>query len=158
MTDDAALRARNMEIVREYIAAINAWDFEKKRELLDENAVLEMPFAPEPFSRRLQGRDEILAFVETVPALIDAENLHDVWMDTLYGDPGEIVCTYRSDMEIKPDRVPYRNRYITRWTVRDGKVTHFAEFYDGIELIKSLGGSVETVELGDPENAVTGGE
>lgn len=158
MTDDAALRARNMEIVREYIDAINAWDFAKKSELLADDAVLEMPFAPEPFSRRLEGRENIIAFVETIPPLIDAENLHDVWMDTLHGDPGEIVCTYKSDMEINPDKVPYRNNYITRWTVRDGKVTHFAEFYDGIELIKSLGGTVETVELGDPENAATGGE
>ena len=39
MSDDSALRERNMEIAREYLEAINAWDFDKKRELLDDDAV-----------------------------------------------------------------------------------------------------------------------
>lgn len=147
MSDETALRERNMEIVREYIEAINAWDFEKKRELLADDALFEMPFAPEPFERSIRGKEAILAFVEGIPALIDAENLHDVWIDTLAGDPGEIVCTYKSEMEIKPKRTPYRNRYITRWTVRDGQITYFAEYYDGIELTKSLGGSIEPGRL-----------
>lgn len=152
MTDDAALRERNIAVVREYIETINSWDFERMAELLDDDALFEMPFAPEPFARSLRGKDNILEFVKTVPEMIDAENLHDVWADTLAGDPGEIVCTYKSDMEIKPKLTPYRNRYITRWTVREGKVTYFAEFYDGIELVKSLGGEVAPVSF-EPEPA-----
>jgi ketosteroid isomerase-like protein len=147
MSDDSALRERNMEIVREYLEAINAWDFDKKRELLAEDAVQEMPFAPEPFEQVFRGRETILSFVETIPALIDSENLHDFWMDTLASDPGEVICTYKSDMEIKPKRTPYRNRYITRWTIRDEKITYFGEFYDPIPLLVALGGSVEPGQL-----------
>jgi ketosteroid isomerase-like protein len=143
MSDESALRRRNMEIVREYLDAINAWDFDKKRRLLAEDAHFEMAFAPEPFPREYRGREEILAFVETIPALIDSENLHDFDIDTLASDPGEVICTYRSDTEIKPERRPYRNRYITRWTVRDGKIAYFGEYYDPIPLVVALGGSVE---------------
>jgi ketosteroid isomerase-like protein len=146
MTDDE-LRERNMAIVREYIDAINAWDFDKKRELLADDALFEMPFAPPGFDRRLEGKDAILAFVQTVPDLIDAENLHDVRMHTFHDDPGEIVATYKSDMEIKPKMTPYTNDYITRWTVRDGKVAYFAEYYDPIRLVEALGGSVQSVTL-----------
>jgi len=150
---DAALRQRNMEIVREYLEAINRWDFDKKRELLAEDAVQDMAYAPEPFERVFRGRETILEFVETIPALIDCENLHDIWMDTLASDPGEIVCTYKSDMEIKPERLPYRNRYITRWTVRDEKITYFGEFFDPIPLLEALGGSVEPGQLQAEEPA-----
>ena len=99
---DAQLRERNMAIVSRYIDAINRWDFDTQRELLAEDAVFEMPYAPEGFERRFTGRDEIIAFVETIPAIIDAENLHDVRLETYHSDPGEVVAEYRSDMVIKP--------------------------------------------------------
>jgi uncharacterized protein len=144
---DAQLRERNIAIVRRYIDAINRWDFDVKRELLAEDAVFEMPYAPEGFERRIAGRDNILAFVETVPDLVDAENLHDLRLETYDSDPGEIVAEYRSDMVIKPTGAEYRNEYVGRFTVRDGHITRFAEYYDPIRLVVALGGSVQTAPI-----------
>jgi uncharacterized protein len=139
---DGQLREQNVAVVRRYIDAINRWDFDTKRELLADDAIFEMPYAPEGFERRITGRDNIIAFVETVPAIIDAENLHDVRLATFHADPGEIVAEYRSDMVIKPTNAPYRNEYVSRFTVRDGRITRFAEYYDPIRLVVALGGSV----------------
>jgi ketosteroid isomerase-like protein len=150
---DDELRKKNMAIVQEYIDAINAWDFDKTRELLADDALLEMPYAPPGFDRQIRGKENILAFVETVPSIIDSENLHDVEMHTLYDDPGEIVCTFKSAMEIKPRMTPYENDYISRWTVRDAKVTHFAEYYDPIPLVEALGGSVKPATIEDAASA-----
>jgi uncharacterized protein len=147
---DAQLRERNMAIVRRYIDAINRWDFGVKRELLAEDAVFEMPYAPEGFERRIAGRDNILAFVETVPDLVDAENLHDLRLETYHSDPGEIVAEYRSDMVIKPTGAEYRNEYVGRFTVRDGHITRFAEYYDPIRLVVALGGNVQTAPIETP--------
>jgi uncharacterized protein len=144
---DAQLREQNMAVVRRYIDAINRWDFDTKRELLADDAIFEMPYAPEGFERRITGRDNIIAFVETVPAIIDAENLHDVRLETFHADPGEIVAEYRSDMVIKPTNSPYRNEYVSRFTVRDGRITRFAEYYDPIRLVVALGGSVHGVGI-----------
>jgi ketosteroid isomerase-like protein len=143
MSDDSQLRERNMAIVMRYIDAINRWDFDTQRELLAENAVFEMPYAPDGFERKIAGRDDILAFLETIPALVDAENLHDVRLATYHSDPGEIVAEYRSDMILKPTNAAYRNEYIGRFTVRDGQITRFAEYYDPVRLIVALGGSVQ---------------
>jgi ketosteroid isomerase-like protein len=140
--NDTQLRQRNLAVVTRYIDAINRWDFDVKRELLAEDAVFEMPYAPEGFERTITGRDKIIAFVETVPAIVDAENLHDVRLETYHSDPGEIVAEYRSDMVIKPTNAPYRNKYVSRFTVRDGRITRFAEYYDPIRLVVALGGSV----------------
>jgi uncharacterized protein len=141
---DTQLRDRNMAIVRQYIDAINRWDFDAKRRLLAEDAVFEMPYAPEGFERSITGRDNIIAFVETVPAIVDAENLHDVRLETYHSDPGEIVAEYRSDMVIKPTNAEYRNEYVSRFTVRGGRITRFAEYYDPIRLVLALGGSVRS--------------
>jgi uncharacterized protein len=150
--DDAPLRARNLAIVRQYIDAINRWDFDAKRRLLAEDAVFEMPFAPDGFERRFVGRENILAFVETVPTLVDAENLHDVRLNTFHSDPGEVVAEYRSDMVLKPTGREYRNEYVSRFTVRNGQITHFAEYYDPIRLVVALGGTVNPLTTLDLRN------
>lgn len=142
------LRERNIAIVRRYIDAINRRDVDTKRALLAEDAVFEMPYAPDGFERRITGRDSIIAFVETVPSIIDAENLHDVRVESYHSDPGEIVAEYRSDTVIKPTNAEYRNEYIGRFTVRDGRITRFAEYYDPIRLVVALGGSVTATSLG----------
>jgi ketosteroid isomerase-like protein len=135
-----------MAVASRYIDAINGWDFETMRELLAEDAVFEMPFAPDGFERKLVGRENILAFVTTVPDFIDAENLHDVRLQTYHADPGEVVAEYKSDMVLKPTGLEYRNEYVSRFTVRDGRITRFAEYYDPIRLVVALGGTVETGE------------
>jgi uncharacterized protein len=145
--NETDLREANLAVVRRYIDAINAWDFDAKRALLAEDAVFEMPYAPDGFERRIVGRDNIIAFVETIPAIIDAENLHDVHLETYNSDPGEIVAEYKSDMVIKPHGAEYRNEYVSRFTVRDGRITRFAEYYDPIRLVVALGGSVHHAAL-----------
>ena len=142
--DDAELRERNIGIVNRYIDAINRSDLETQRQLFAEDAIFEMPYAPAGLERRFVGRHEILAFLETVPTLTDAENLHDIRLETYHSDPGQIVAEYRSDMVIKPTNAPYRNEYVSRFTVRDGRITRFAEYYDPIRLVVALGGSVRT--------------
>jgi ketosteroid isomerase-like protein len=142
--NDAELRAQSMAVAGSYIDAINRWDFEAMRELLAGDAVFEMPYAPEGFERKFVGRENIVAFIETVPAFIDAENLHDVRLETYHSEPGEVVAEYRSDMVIKPTGAEYRNEYLARFTVREGLITRFAEYYDPIRLVVALGGSVET--------------
>src|SRR3954469_16886050 len=148
--NDTELREANLAVVRRYIDAINAWDFDTMRSLLARDAVFEMPYAPEGFERRIVGGDKIIAFVETIPAIIDAENLHDVRLETYNSDPGEIVAEYRSDMVIKPHGAEYRNEYVSRFTVRDGQITRFAEYYDPIRLVVALGGSVQSAPVEAP--------
>jgi ketosteroid isomerase-like protein len=148
--NDTDLRVSNLAVVRRYIDAINAWDFDTKRALLAEDAVFEMPYAPEGFERRIVGRDNIIAFLETIPAIIDAENLHDVRLETYNSDPGEIVAEYRSDMVIKPHGAEYRNEYVSRFSLRDGRITRFAEYYDPIRLVVALGGSVHSAPVAAP--------
>jgi uncharacterized protein len=144
---DADLRQQTVDIVTRYIDAINAWDFATKRAMLHPDMVFEMPFAPPGFDNRIQGAESYLAFAKQAMAIVGDENLHDLRVETFASDPGEAVCFYKSDMTIQTTGLPYRNDYIGRFTVRDGKITRFAEYFDGVRLLVSLGGSVHQATL-----------
>lgn len=144
---DAELRNKNVAIVQDFIDAINQYDFDKLSELLEDDMVLTIPYAPPGWERVFRGREVVLAALRAVPSFIEKENLHDVEMHTFFDDPGEIVATYKSAVTILPAMTPYTNNFITRWTVRDGKITYFAEYFDPIRLLEAMGGSVRSVTV-----------
>jgi ketosteroid isomerase-like protein len=146
MSDDE-LRDETVAIVSRYIDAINAWDFDTKRTMLHPDMVFEMPFAPPGFDNRIEGAENYLAFAKQAMDIVGDENLHDLRVETFASDPGEALCFYKSDMMIQTTGLPYRNDYIARFTVRDGRITYFAEYYDGVRLLISLGGSVNQATL-----------
>jgi ketosteroid isomerase-like protein len=144
--DDEQLRHANMAIAARYLQAINDWDFDVKRELLDPDVVFEMRWAPEGFPRRLDGIQAVMEFLAPLPQMIVTEGLYDIRLETLASDPGEVITFYRSNMEMV-NPVEYQNEYITRFTIRDGRITHFLEYYDPLPLVVAFGGSVTPPSL-----------
>ncbi|MFJ6569543.1 nuclear transport factor 2 family protein [Streptomyces sp. NPDC091292] len=144
--EDEALRQANMAIAARYLQAINDWDFDTKRELLAPDVVFEMRWAPAGFPRRIDGVEAVMEFLAPLPESIVTEGLYDIRVDTLHSDPGEVVTFYKSDMEmVRP--VEYKNEYVTRFTVRDGRIVRFVEHFDPIPLVLAFGGSVTQPSL-----------
>ena len=141
MGEDKRLAAANIALAARYLEATNAWDFATIRSLLDDEVLFELPFAPEPLPRATRGIEAVMQFLTGVPAFASEENLHDITIDALAGDPGEIVAHFLSNMKLTSGR-EYRNRYVLRMRIRDGKVVHFAEYFDPVALIRAIGGSV----------------
>lgn len=139
MTDE--LRQTNIDLVRAYTDALNAWDIETMGRLSTDDVVFELPFRPPTFERETVGKDaymEVLA--QARDHMIDgSENLHDLELDTLASDPDTVIATYKSAMRLKSG-VEYNNEYISRFRLRDGKVARFTEYYDSIVLFRALGG------------------
>jgi uncharacterized protein len=154
------LRRANTEIVRRFIAAINdAWNIEAMRELVSEDFLFEIPFAPAWFRVRYAGRAEALAFMDTVRDIMDPENLHDLRVDTLAADPAEVVAQYKSATRMRSTGLPYGNDYIGRFTVREGRIRYFAEYLDPCRFVVAIGGRVEPPGPGHsrPRRSVTAG-
>jgi ketosteroid isomerase-like protein len=138
------LRASNAELVRRFIDAINdSWNIGLMRELVSEDFVFVIPFAPAWFQVRYEGREDALTFLNSVRNLMDPENLHDVRIDTYAADPFEVIAEYKSATRMKATNLPYRNEYIGRFTIRDGKITLFAEYLDPTRFVIAIGGTVD---------------
>lgn len=145
--NDEQLREQTVNLVRRYIDAINAWDFDAKRTMLHPDMVFELPYAPPGFETRIEGAENYLAFAKQAMDVVGDENLHDLRVETFGSDPCEAVCFYKSDMTMQTNGAPYKNDYVGLFTVRNGKITRFAEYCDPIRLIVALGGSVTSATL-----------
>jgi ketosteroid isomerase-like protein len=144
---DHQLREQTADVVRRYIDAINERDFNARSKLLDPDVIFEAPFAPPGFLKRIAGAENYLAFAKQAMEVVGSENLHDVRVETLGSDTGEAVCFFKSNMTIQKTGAPYRNDYICRFTVRNGLITRFVQYYDPIRLVVALGGSVSPATL-----------
>lgn len=145
-----ARREENIRIVRAYMDALNGWDIERMAQMSTDDVVFEIPFRPPTFARTTDGKSaymEVLA--QARDHMIDgSENLHDATVDTLGSDPNELVATYKSNMPLRSG-VTHRNGYISRFTIRDGLVARFVEYYDSIILFEALGGTLEWPQTND---------
>jgi uncharacterized protein len=101
-----------------------------------------IPFAPEWFQVRYEGKENALGFLNSVRDLMDPENLHDVRIDTCSGDPFDVIAEYKSATRMKATNLPYRNEYIGRFRIRDGKIVAFAEYLDPTRFVIAVGGAV----------------
>jgi ketosteroid isomerase-like protein len=141
------------KLAAEFLEAMNLGDMGAIETLLAEDAVYELPYAPEQLlPRAFVGRGAIVAFMATAsetlePGTPGEPTIRDVRLDVCADDPGEVVAEWRSDVVLKPTGSRYRNRYIGRFTVRDGRISRFVEYHDPITLLLAFGGSVEPPAL-----------
>ena len=56
--------------------------------------------------------------------------------------PGEYVAEYTSDATMRATGATYRNTYITKVTVTEGKIAELTEFFDPIRLVEAMGGAI----------------
>jgi ketosteroid isomerase-like protein len=136
------LAKQNRKLVEEYLQAINSWDFDAMRRLLHADISYELPFAPGPFPKVTKGLDPTIEFIQSVVDFIEPENLHDISVEEYASDPNELVAEYKSDTRIKATNLEYRNDYVVRFSIQDGKIIRFAEYFDPIKLVLAMGGTV----------------
>ncbi|WP_445521239.1 nuclear transport factor 2 family protein [Streptomyces sp. NEAU-174] len=143
VTGGTGAQATGAEVLRRFIDAINTWDFDAIRDILDPDCVFEMPFAPGDFPRRIEGRAATVEFLSAMPDFIEPENLHDVTIHAFTDDPAELLAQYRSATRLRTTGAEYSNSYVVRARVRDRRLQRFAEFYDPVPLVVAMGGTVQ---------------
>ncbi len=134
--DDAAGRAQAKAAVKAFFRAIAARDMAALGQAVTDDAVYEMPFsesgstAPGLF-RRFEGRDAVVEFWEkTSGGGIASLPPEDVEL-SITADGGRLFIEQRGDMTM-PDGKPYRNRYVFRFDIRDGRISHVREYINPI--------------------------
>jgi ketosteroid isomerase-like protein len=135
LADHEQVRQANVALVSRFIDAINdSWNIEVMRDLVADDFLFTIPFAPDWFQVRHEGKENALRFLDTVRDLMEPENLHDVRIDTCAGDSCDVIAEYKSATRMKATNLAYRNEYIGRFRIRDGKITAFA----GISIRRAL--------------------
>ncbi len=103
-----------------------------------EDAVWEMPFAPEPLADSVPGRHLIGHFIdwffESVPDLrIDSLIVHDTT------DPELFVLELQGTATVTQTGKIYANTYCTHMRIRDGKVVLIREYFNPEVVLEAFG-------------------
>ncbi|NEM05691.1 nuclear transport factor 2 family protein [Geodermatophilus normandii] len=129
-------------VVEAYLDAVGRLDLPAIEATFADDVELVLPYAPPGFPKVSRGR---AAAMEVYPeGLMDPMDFSDYRIDALEGRPGEWVAEYTSNTRVLTTGRPYRNTYISRFSIRNGRITRLAEFFDPIVLVTALGLEVPT--------------
>lgn len=130
-----ARRAAKGAVMR-FFKAVATRDMAALEAVLTEDAVYEFPFsetgstAPGGF-RRYAGRAEVIAlWAGTSGSGLKAAPPEEVEL-TIAADGSRLFIEQRGNMTM-PDGKIYRNRYVFRFDLRDGRVSHVKEYFNPI--------------------------
>jgi len=113
------------------IKALQAGDIDSWMEIYAPDAIHEFPFAPEGMARSLEGRDVIAAYMGQLSSLIRFGSLSDVRVREA-GD--EVIIEATGHHRRVADDSPRDLSYVWFITHRDGKVTHFRDYMNPLQL------------------------
>ncbi|MCE3551656.1 nuclear transport factor 2 family protein [Pseudonocardia sp. RS11V-5] len=129
------------KVIERYVEIMNELDIDALGEIFADDVVVRLPFAPDPVPKVTEGKEAVLALYGGFPHLVGPLGFHDLVISPLATE-GEFVAEYRSDTTMLATGQPYRNAYISTFTVRDGKLAAFAEFFDPLVFLQAQGATV----------------
>jgi uncharacterized protein len=135
------LARRNIALLRRYLETINTGNLAALPEILHPEISFELPFVAGDTPKVTRGVDAVLAYLQGLPSIATSMRLLDIEVHAFLDDANELVAEYRSEMTLTNGR-PYRNTYVTRATVRDGRLAVFREHFDPTAFVEAMGGSV----------------
>ena len=123
------LRQQTQSAVKDFLISLEKKDMEKFASVWAEDAVQDMPYAPEGFPKRVNGRDNLIKHYTVWP-----ENSGDAdFTSQLVFYPmqnPEMVVEFKGDVDIIPTRRKYRQHYGGLFHVENGKIKLFREYFD----------------------------
>jgi len=105
-------------------------------DLWDDNGVLEFPFAPDGWPKRLEGKAAIAEYMRGYPDHID---LHDFPHVEIHQStaPGTIVVEMRGVGRLVETGDPFDMTYIAVVTFEDGLITGYRDYWNPLTVLQS---------------------
>jgi ketosteroid isomerase-like protein len=134
--DSPAGRRAAKDAIRRFFRAVAAKDPTGLAESITEDAIYEIPFSESGSSepggfRRYVGAQEVIDFwMSTVadgPRNLGADEVEL----SITGDGSRVFIEQRGNMILSDGR-PYRNKYVFRFSISDGKVSHVREYFNPV--------------------------
>ncbi|MFI6093184.1 nuclear transport factor 2 family protein [Streptomyces sp. NPDC051218] len=100
-----------------------------------EDGLMEFPFAPDGWPKRLEGREAIASYMRHYPDHIDLHDFPELRIHQTT-DPETIVVEMRGvGRLVEPDR-PFDMTYIAVVTVRDGHITSYRDYWNPLAVLE----------------------
>lgn len=104
-----------------------------------QDAVLELPYAPAGYPKKLEGKAAILDYVKDFPKHIDLQGFAETTVHQTL-DPAVIVVETLGEGRVTATGRPYRVRYVWVVTVKGGKIVGLRDYWNPLTVQEALGG------------------
>lgn len=148
MSDDE-IRARTMQVATAYQTLLGKWD--EWIELWAEDGELEFPFAPTGRQSIYRGKADILAYMKAASGKMKIDGVTAMNVTPAL-DPHKITVELTVKGQILSTGLPYNQRYVFMFEVKDGKLSRYREYWNPLVSIDAKGGDRAgwTAEFGSP--------
>jgi ketosteroid isomerase-like protein len=125
------MQHHEVSLAMEFLASLGRLDFDAASAFLDENVVLDLPYANDGLV--LRGRDGILRFLKKTMAGVVARIEYK--MERAYPSPeaGAIVLEISTQGRTPAGR-EYTNRLVAIFEFRGGKIALFREYFNPVGM------------------------
>ena len=132
-------RQQTEQTVRTFLTSLEAKDMDAFAAVWAEDAVQDMPYAPEGFPRRVEGRDNLIQHYGAWPEVSGTANFTDELVFYPMADPTMVFAEWHGVVEIIPTGRIYDQRYGGLFQVVDGKIVLFREYFNPIVFVEAFG-------------------
>ncbi|MBC3984448.1 nuclear transport factor 2 family protein [Streptomyces sp. AC536] len=105
--------------------------------LSDERVLVEFPYAPPGYPRRLTGRSELAAYLRDYPAHIDLRDVAHLEIHET-ADPTTIVAEWRGTGRVVATGAPYDMTYVVVATAHHGRFTRYRDYWNPLAIPDSM--------------------
>ena len=117
----------NQQIIRNYFAAFEALDSNKLADFIADDIVFTLPYSPEWFYKRLEGKEKVIEVLSNV--INSAQSmLFKLDIKPLL-NPNEFVVIFDVEVLFK-NGSQYNNHYINLFTITDCKISAMVEYFN----------------------------
>lgn len=127
------------QTVRDFLTSLETKDMNAFATVWAEDAVQDMPFSPEGFPKRVEGRDNLIQHYAAWPEISGDANFTDELVFYPMADPTMVFAEWRGMVDILPTGRLYEQRYGGLFQVVDGQIQLFREYYDPIVFRVAFG-------------------
>ena len=137
MTDDEGIRLETLTLMQQYQRLLTEARFSEWIELWADDGVCEFPFASLGRPRLLQGKEQILAYMTAYPSRIFIEGVDKLRVHPALNPNVVVVEMTIKGRAVETDK-PYNQQYVIVAETRDGKLTHYREYWNPLVLDEAL--------------------
>ena len=132
-------RQQTQQAVIDFLTSLEDKDMDKFASVWAEDAVQDMPFSPEGFPKRVEGKDNLIKHYAAWPETSDKANFTKHLVFYPMQDSTMVFAEWRGDVDIIPTGRKYKQRYGGLFHVVNGKMELFREYYDPIVFKNAFG-------------------
>ncbi len=123
-------RQQTRQAVIDFLEGLEQKDMDRVNSVWAEDAVQDMPYAPEGFPQRVAGRDNLIKHYSGWPTNAGEASFTRSLVFYPTQDPQVVIAEFHGVCEIVPTGRTYDQRYIGLFHVEGGKIKLFREYFN----------------------------